>query len=955
MKYLTRREDFLRSTKLIESKTDILKEVYPLNEGTGTGGPFYNEDAFYDTALGRIFSHVIRKIGIMANLVRIRPVIRRLEHEFNRLAIEGILENLETDEERIDIYRVQISALYQALVMLVDNEGNVGEIKFATDSALSLTNELLEKPVGKEMKLEVPKKELEDFKKFLEQFKDDEGGKESEEEEEEEEEEAESDNQNYKKEHIDNLFALKGILEGLKSLELGIAAAQNSNSDKKTKNIKPGDTLQKISQETGVDITTIKSKNTWLSKYNDTDALPTKDKTTNKEYTLVLETLIIESSVSSFLGTLSAKIVKLFKSKGGDQKNIKQNILNALIKYRDSIRSLSDNNKIPITLELINELITNKEKYAEKISVLYREVREYMVGKKKATLNYTPDKLMEAEDLTKKQVGDTLGAGSPEIIEVEGKKYYVSDMAWKISKFALRAYQVNDADLYDVLSAVSEPTKNFVNTLKQLNNKIEAKKESRLLDYIGFKLIREADGDDTTTDTQTGATTSGQNQAQSQTTQTEPNAVATGTVSERIKEFFDKNCKTVRTYIMDKTEIIKICENFDKITEQKKDTFIIPGMDPIIQIVRLFNRAYKLHTVPTISKRTGGKVSASVYKDYTSFGGRSSGGDSLNGWAGPFRNNKIFNLWEDAVVSIMGSRKFEFIFTPKTKLRIPKVPNPVKQEDYEFREGAGAKLRTFMNDMLDGDELYKDGTTQGAQKRFIEKYFGELKDGEVKDTTIPGSDDASVNSGTSTAVAASTQIANFTKNQIVNAPWKKGMIFAVLTTETDKDGKAVDATRYFMIEGPNSVSFSKTMFFFDKLITKSENADAMDGRKWKVEKGDIAKMEERAQGTDKFEMRYTKDKKALDQIFKKDNKLTITYNTGANKDVDNTKSFKIKEIFWLGLIGEDKKFKPFELNIKPESYKKIRTQYGSGSPLVAAENVATTLTSNNRLKIDVTR
>jgi LysM repeat protein len=951
MKYLTRREYFLRSTKLIESKTDILKEVYPLNEGTGTGGPFYNEDAFYDTALGRIFSHVIRKIGIMANLVRIRPVIRRLEHEFNRLAIEGIVENLETDEERIDIYRVQISALYQALVMLVDNEGNVGEIKFATDSALSLTNELLEKPVGKEMKLEVPKKELEDFKKFLEQFKDDEGGKESEEEEEEEE----SDNQNYKKEHIDNLFALKGILEGLKSLELGIAAAQNSNSDKKTKNIKPGDTLQKISQETGVDITTIKSKNTWLSKYNDTDALPTKDKTTNKEYTLVLETLIIESSVSSFLGTLSAKIVKLFKSKGGDQKNIKQNILNALIKYRDSIRSLSDNNKIPITLELINELITNKEKYAEKISVLYREVREYMVGKKKATLNYTPDKLMEAEDLTKKQVGDTLGTGSPEIIEVEGKKYYVSDMAWKISKFALRAYQVNDADLYDVLSAVSEPTKNFVNTLKQLNNKIEAKKESRLLDYIGFKLIREADGDDTTTDTQTGATTSGQNQAQSQTTQTEPNAVATGTVSERIKEFFDKNCKTVRTYIMDKAEIIKICENFDKITEQKKDTFIIPGMDPIIQIVRLFNRAYKLHTVPTISKRTGGKVSASVYKDYTSFGGRSSGGDSLNGWAGPFRNNKIFNLWEDAVVSIMGSRKFEFIFTPKTKLRIPKVPNPVKQEDYEFREGAGAKLRTFMNDMLDGDELYKDGTTQGAQKRFIEKYFGELKDGEVKDTTIPGSDDASVNSGTSTAVAASTQIANFTKNQIVNAPWKKGMIFAVLTTETDKDGKAVDATRYFMIEGPNSVSFSKTMFFFDKLITKSENADVMDGRKWKVEKGDIAKMEERAQGTDKFEMRYTKDKKALDQIFKKDNKLTITYNTGADKDVDNTKSFKIKEIFWLGLIGEDKKFKPFELNIKPESYKKIRTQYGSGSPLVAAENVATTLTSNNRLKIDVTR
>ena len=954
MKYLTRREDFLRSTKLIESKTDILKEVYPLNEGTGTGGPFYNEDAFYDTALGRIFSHVIRKIGIMANLVRIRPVIRRLEHEFNRLAIEGIVENLETDEERIDIYRVQISALYQALVILVDNEGNVGEIKFATDSALSLTNELLEKPVGKEMKLEVPKKELEDFKKFLEQFKDDEGGKESEEEEKEEEKEEDTDGL-----EISNLMALKGILEGMTSFELAIAAGKSETAKDVKRTINQGDTIQKISQETGIDIETLKSKNTWMTNYKPNDALPTKDKE-GKQITLLTEE--VETSMlptdptkgfEDFIKKLKERILRMV-GKGSDESTVKTNTLNALSKYRDSIKALSDNNKMPVTIDLIKDMLNDKEKYTKNISVLYREVREYMVGKKKATLNYTPDKLMEAEDLTKKQVGDTLGAGSSEIIEVDGKKYYVSDMAWKISKFALRAYQVNDAELYDVLSAVSEPTRLFVNTLKQLNNKIiEPKKESRLLDYIGFKLIREADGDDTTTGAQTGATASGQ--AQSQTTQTETNAVATGTVSERIKEFFDKNCKTVRTYIMDKAEIIKICENFDKIIEQKKDTFIIPGMDPIIQIVRLFNRAYKLHTVPTISKRTGGKVSPSVYKDYTSFGGRSSGGDSLNGWAGPFRNNKIFNLWENAVVSIMGNRKFEFIFIPKTKLRIPKVPNPVKQEDYEFREGAGARLRTFMNDMLDGDELYKDGTTQGAQKRFIEKYFGELKDGDVKDPTIPGSNDAVVNAGTSTAVAASTQIAKFTRNQIVNAPWKKGMIFAALTTETDKDGKAVDTTRYFMIEGPNSVSFSKTMFFFDKLITKSENADAMDGRKWKVEKGDIAKMEERAQGTDKFEMRYTKDKKALDQIFKKDNKLTITYNTGANKDVDNTKSFKIKEIFWLGLIGEDKKFKPFELNIKPESYKKIRTQYGSGSPLVAAENVAATLTSNNRLKIDVTR
>ncbi len=951
MKYLTKREDFLRSTKIIETKTDLLKEVYPLNEGTGTGGPFYNEDAFYDTALGRIFSHVIRKIGIMANLVSMRPVIRRLEYEFSRLAIEGIVENLETEEEKLGIYRVQISALYQALVMLVDNEGNVGEIKFATDSALSLTNELLEKPVGKEMKLEVPKKELEDFKKFLEQFKDDEGGKKSEEEEEEEEEKPDS-------LEISNLMALKGILEGMTNFELAIAAGKSEVPKDGKRTINQGDTIQKISQETGIDIETLKSKNTWMTKYKPTDALPTKDKN-GKQITLITEE--VETSMlptdptkgfEEFLKKLKERILRMV-GKGNDEKTAKLNTLNALSKYRDSIKALSDNNKIPVTIELIKDILNDKEKYAKNISVLYREIREYMVGKKKATLNYTPDKLMETEDLSKKQIGDTLGDGSPEVIEIEGKKYYVSDMAWKISKFALRAYQVNDADLYDVLSAVSEPTRNFVNTLKQLNNKVEPKKENKLLDYLGFKMILEADEPEA--QSSTGATASqAQAKTPDKTTQAQADIVATGSVSERIKEFFDKNCKTVRTYIMDKAEIIKICENFDKITEEKKQTFIIPGMDPVIQIVRLFNRAYKLHTVPTISKRTGGKVSASVYKDYTSFGGKTSGGE-LNGWAGPFRNNKIFNLWENAVMAIIGNRKYEFIFNNKTKLRLPKVPNPSKKEDYEFREGAGAKLRTFMMDMLDGDELYKDGTTAGAQKRFIEKYFGELKDGEVKDTTIPGSNDATVNAGTSNGVSSSTQIVKFTKNQIVNAPWKKGMIFAALTTETDKDGNPVDVTRYFMIEGPNSVSFCKSMFFYDKLITKSENSDPLDGRKWKVEKGDLIKMEERAQGTDKFEMRYTKDKKALDQIFKKDNKLTITYNTGASKDTDNTKSFKIKEILWLGKIGEDKKFKPFELNIKPDSYKKIRTQYGSGSPLTAAENIATTLTSNNRLKIDVTR
>ena len=44
------------------------------------------------------------------------------------------------------------------------------------------------------------------------------------------------------------------------------------------------------------------------------------------------------------------------------------------------------------------------------------------------------------------------------------------------------------------------------------------------------------------------------------------------------------------------------------------------------------------------------------------------------------------------------------------------------------KQGAGVALRQLMLDLLDGDELYKSGSSgdsAGAQKKAIEKYFGE--------------------------------------------------------------------------------------------------------------------------------------------------------------------------------------------------------------------------------------
>ena len=43
---------------------------------------------------------------------------------------------------------------------------------------------------------------------------------------------------------------------------------------------------------------------------------------------------------------------------------------------------------------------------------------------------------------------------------------------------------------------------------------------------------------------------------------------------------------------------------------KKGDDIVIQGLDPVLEIVKVFNRAYKLHTTQVIpTGRSGGKVS----------------------------------------------------------------------------------------------------------------------------------------------------------------------------------------------------------------------------------------------------------------------------------------------------------------------------------------------------------
>lgn len=151
----------------------------------------------------------------------------------------------------------------------------------------------------------------------------------------------------------------------------------------------------------------------------------------------------------------------------------------------------------------------------------------------------------------------------------------------------------------------------------------------------------------------------------------------------------------------------------------------INGIDPIIEIVKIFNRAWKLHTVPVIpSGRTGEKVSSRTKRDYYYMGTGNEPTGAAAGGAGPWRVRTIYDKWESAVQDIIKDSKYQVIFNKDTTIKVGEADTRVNV-DKEGKEGGGRALLKFINSMLDGDDLYK----KGSQAAFINQYFGiQVKD-----------------------------------------------------------------------------------------------------------------------------------------------------------------------------------------------------------------------------------
>ena len=751
MKYLNSRDEFLKKSKnkIDEYKSIESKDLEVINEDSG---PFANDVSWNDSLLGRLINSTIRKAKVGVNLVRIKLVNKRLEGAFDDLLGQSAVAGL-TKEDKSEYNKVIIFSFLENLKTAIEEESNVGEIKGLTDESIKNIEDVVEKTPADELTMDKDNllnliKQLKEFRKFLEQFKDAEGGKttgedESETEESETEESETEDasktedetstaSQSMYPNMVKTLKSLALVLSNYKQVKIVTDTKIKSGTETKIQHTTlAGDTIEKIQKDIKANpkklsAADIRTKNTQvLAKY------PKDNQTIPAGLVLVMENSIFEA----------------FGDGGSpDRANIKggeDNLTQAFTKLKKAIEILESpkDKGIGVDVKFLND-ITSKSldsKNKEVINSLFMEINRYLVGDKKATLNASTTPLYKE---------------SIEIISDKNKKIIVAE---KIARFTKTALQFDKEGLYGGLGETGKSLQSFVEsiksimTLKSSEQKTEAPSTTETKFKVGdvvkwknkegkeiskkIEKIKDGSYYFTTSDGKEYSKKESELTKESiisryskfisyikeaEESQGEVSDPTVMTTSQKITDWWDKKID-IKEFVLTRSQSEKIRIAIEKI--EKSDAITITGLDPIIEIVKVFNRAYKLHTTQVIpSQRTGGKVSNKTFMEYTSFGGGSPESAGTSG--GPYRNNVIFNQWENAVQNIMKDTRYQRIFREETTL---------KTADGNLIKEAGKNLLKFMNDMLDGDDLYKGserGATgaKGSQAAFIEKYFGPTEE-----------------------------------------------------------------------------------------------------------------------------------------------------------------------------------------------------------------------------------
>jgi ribosomal protein S6 len=868
MKYLSNRDQFLKRSinKIDEYKSLESKDLEVINEGDS--GPFANDIPWNDSLLGRLINSTIRKAKIGANLVRIKAVNRRLKDAFDDLLGQSAVSGL-SKEEKAEFNKVVIFSFLENLKNSIESEGNVGEIKRLTEEAIKNIKEVVDKTPADELSMDKDDllkliKQLEDFKKFLDQFKDDEGGDtefsedDSNELESEDEEGGKGDGNEGSKSSesiyptmVKTLKSLASILSHYKEVKIIDAKnPENLNKEKIKYTTVSGDTIKKIADDTKVNIKKLTSK----------DIIGGNQQVVQNGQKVSLSTFF-NAGTDKSLQSLPAGLVlvmegyNLLEALGGspDRANIKggeDHLTQAFTNLKKAIEVLESpkDKGIGVDVKFLND-ITSKSldsKNKEIIKSLFTEINRYLVGDKKETLN-APTVPLYKESI--------------EIISDKNKKIVVAE---KIARFAKTALKFDKEGLYGGLGETGKGLQAFVEGIKSIMNlktsdqKVESsttvskfkvgdivKWKNKEGKEISKKIEKVKDGSYFFT------TSDGKEYSKKESELTKESIISkynkflsyikeaeeteeTGevsdpvnmTTSQKIKDWWDKKID-IKEFVLTRSQSEKIRIAIEK--AGKTEAVTISGLDPIIEIVKVFNRAYKLHTTQVISTgRAGGKVSNKTFMEYTSFGGGSP--ESAGSSGGPYRNNAIFNQWENAVQNIKKETKYQKIFREETV---------IKTSDDNIIKDAGKNLLKFMNDMLDGDTLYKGDTRgtsgQGKQAEFIEKYFSptdaDKKKLEEGGLAFGGKKEEEEINGVAKNMPKEKNL-DFT-DKLLKFESNDDLSGTFFAAKTMLDGKSRQIYFYIQsIEGEYAyVSYCGTMGFFKKYIIESGNTIKMEKNK----------------------------------------------------------------------------------------------------------------------------
>lgn len=457
----------------------------------------------------------------------------------------------------------------------------------------------------------------------------------------------------------------------------------------------------------------------------------------------------------------------------GDEKSKK--VLEKL-KGASNILTSSKDKGLAIDIKWIDQILSlrNDEKVQELVKGLYKTVYAYLLGDKRQTLNPNTSKLMEGFiDDYKLDTKYGYGVGKTQIAAEKIARFYyfclkfTSDNPLDLSNGDIGAYKL----IGNIGSKLKELNESTTLILKKEPTKEKISEDTfKVGDMVSYeseeyglqkKEVLRIDGDKVVLKGENGEITKKSSDLKKVTESilkykgflklTE--AVDYDSISDKFNDIFDDKTKDAFKI----TEETK--ERLEKIVKAG-DSIVITNSDPIMEIVRLFNRAWRLHTPGRIpSGRTDGKVSMSVFQEYENLG--DGGGDPDNPGNGPYRNIELYEKWQEAVLSILGDTKYrttifsddaKFVFVSgeemKEAVSLTSITKGESKVDVTKSKPLGKILLRFINSLLADTQMYKKG---GAMPKFIDEYFG-IKGEDVDNLSFGGFNDVKNNIKTSEGI-----------------------------------------------------------------------------------------------------------------------------------------------------------------------------------------------------------